>query len=148
MFPTYGVVRKLKSLSAADEMDLDWDDDDLDCSREILAVDDVLVLPWLERLSNDSISLMRKEVSQDRKQKWVFKSSLTFRCKRLVKMRATKLGSDWAVDLFRRLGRENGLKEFNALIKICIEKARETTDEEVSLQQIYKAYQLLNMVFN
>ncbi|KAH6835532.1 hypothetical protein C2S53_015625, partial [Perilla frutescens var. hirtella] len=126
-----------------DEMDLDWDDDDC---LEIHYVRNVLVLPWLERLSNHSISLLRKEVSQDRKQKWVFKNTLTSRYKRLVKMCATKLGSDTAVELFGRLGRENGLKEFNSLIKICIEKARETTDEDESLQQIYMAYQILKLV--
>lgn len=129
-----------------DEMDLDWDDDDVDYYDDILQVGDVLVMPWLKRLSNNSISVRRKEVSQDRKQKWVFKSTLNCRYKRLVKMCATKLGSDCAVELFGRLGRENGLKEFNALIKICIEKARETTDEEVSLQQIFKAYQILKLV--
>lgn len=130
------------SVKTADEMDLEWDAD----YQEHLEIEIATVVPWLEKLSHNSISMWRKEVSQDKKQKWVFKDGQYPRYKRLVKMCATKLGSDHTVHLFGKLGRENGLEEFNELIKICIEKARETTDEEVSLQEIYKAYQLFKLV--
>ncbi|KAG6387397.1 hypothetical protein SASPL_152584 [Salvia splendens] len=132
-------VRKLKFLLAADEMDLNWDDDE---DQEYLQVKSVTVMPWLDNLSNNCASEWRKEISHVKKQKWVFKDGQDPGYKRLVKMCATKLGSDQTVALFGKLGRENGLDEFNMLIKICIEKARETTDEDVSLREIYKAYQL------
>ncbi|KAL1567046.1 pentatricopeptide repeat-containing protein, mitochondrial-like isoform X1 [Salvia divinorum] len=123
-----------------DVMDLNWDDDDDD--QEYLQVKSATVMPWLENLSNNSASEWRKEISHVKKQKWVFKDGQHPGYKRLVKMCATKLGPDHTVELFGKLGRENGLEEFNMLIKICIEKARETTDDEVSLREIYKAYQL------
>lgn len=61
-------------------------------------------------------------------------------------MCGAKLGPEATLDIFGRLGRETGLKEYNALIRICIEKARDATDEEVSLEQIYKAHQIFKSV--
>ena len=133
------LARKLKFLLAADEMDLNWDDDE---DQEYLQVKSVTVMPWLDNLSNHCASEWRKEISHVKKQKWVFKDGQDPGYQRLVKMCATKLGSDQTVALFGKLGRENGLDELNMLIKICIQTARETTDEDVSLREIYKAYQL------
>lgn len=124
---------------AADEMDLNWDD-------EIENLEDkTVVSPWLDSMTGHMISVRRKEISQDKKQKWVFTHSLSYRYNSLINMFATKMGSDIAVRLFGKLGRENGLKELGALIKICIDKARETSDEDESLQQVYIAYQILKL---
>ncbi|CAL5335766.1 unnamed protein product [Camellia sinensis] len=102
----------------------------------------LLEIPWFSSMSHNNISLRRKEVSRDRKQKWIFKSGQTHRFDRLVRMCAQKLGADATIKVFGRLGRETGVKEYNALIGLCIEEARKTEDEEVSLQQISKAYKL------
>ncbi|KAL2247590.1 UNVERIFIED_CONTAM: Pentatricopeptide repeat-containing protein, mitochondrial [Sesamum indicum] len=123
-------------------MDLDWDDE----YQDEHSMGTVMDFPWLSRMSNINISLRRKEVSRERKQKWVFKNAQTSRFGRLVKMCARKLGPDATIEVFGKLGRETGLKEYNALIKVCIETARDTTDEDVSLEQIYKAYQILKLV--
>ncbi|XP_073273049.1 pentatricopeptide repeat-containing protein At4g04790, mitochondrial-like isoform X1 [Primulina huaijiensis] len=125
-----------------DELNLDWDDQ----SEDEQPLGNVLTFPWMARLSNNNISFRRKEVSRGRKQKWVFKNTQTCRFGRLVKMCGAKLGPDATLDIFGRLGRETGLKEYNALIRICIEKARDATDEEVSLEQIYKAHQIFKSV--
>ncbi|KAL0320763.1 UNVERIFIED_CONTAM: Pentatricopeptide repeat-containing protein, mitochondrial [Sesamum radiatum] len=125
-----------------DEMDLDWDDE----YQGEPSVGTVLDFPWLARMSNINISLRRKEVSRERKQKWVFKNAQSSRFGRLVKMCARKLGPDATIEVFGKLGKETGVKEYNALIKVCIETARDTTDEDVSLEQIYKAYQILKLV--
>ncbi|KAK4386993.1 Pentatricopeptide repeat-containing protein, mitochondrial [Sesamum angolense] len=125
-----------------DEMDLDWDDD----YQDEPSVGTVLDFPWLSTMSNINISLRRKEVSRERKQKWVFKNAQTSRFGRLVKMCARKLGPDATIEVFGKLGKETGMKEYNALIKVCIETARNTTDEDVSVEQIYKAYQILKLV--
>ncbi|KAG8365041.1 hypothetical protein BUALT_Bualt18G0061700 [Buddleja alternifolia] len=125
-----------------DEMDLDWDDEYED--EESLG--NMLDLPWLSRMSFSNMSLRRKIVSRERKQKWVFKNTYSSRFSRLVNMCAKKLGSDATIAVFGRLGRETGPKEYNALINICIEKARNTTDEDVALEQIYKAYQIFKLV--
>ncbi|XP_051135646.1 pentatricopeptide repeat-containing protein At4g21880, mitochondrial-like isoform X2 [Andrographis paniculata] len=123
-------------------MDLDWQDE----SDDDQGVVNVLDFPWLSSLSNNMISLRRKEVSRERKQKWVYSSSQDVRFNRLVQMCAKKMGTDTAIDVFAKLGKETGQKEFHALIKICIENAKNTTDEDVSLEQIYKAYQILKLM--
>ncbi|XP_015170188.1 pentatricopeptide repeat-containing protein At4g04790, mitochondrial-like isoform X2 [Solanum tuberosum] len=89
------------------------------------------------------MSLRRKEIARERKEKWTFKSTQIGRFHQLVKQCACKLGTDTTIKVFGKLGRETGLKEYNALIRLCIEKARESNDEEVSLKQLSKAYQLL-----
>ncbi|PIN19275.1 hypothetical protein CDL12_08049 [Handroanthus impetiginosus] len=125
-----------------DEMDLDWDDEYED--EECLG--NVLELPWLSRMSNNNISWRRKDVVRERKQKWVVKNTQTTRFSKLVNMCAKKFGPEATIQIFGRLGQESGLKEYNALIKVCIEKAREATDEDVSLEQIYKAYQIFKLI--
>lgn len=89
------------------------------------------------------MSLRRKEIARERKEKWTFKSTQISRFQQLVKQCACKLGADTTIKVFGKLGRETGRKEYNALIRICMEKARESKDEEVSLKQLSKAYQLL-----
>ncbi|KZV27248.1 pentatricopeptide repeat-containing protein mitochondrial-like [Dorcoceras hygrometricum] len=125
-------------IDAGDELDLDWNDQ----SKNEYPLSNVLTFPWMARLSNNNISIRRKEVSRWRKQKWVFKNTQTSRFGQLVKMCGAKLGADATLDIFGRLGRETGVKEYKALIRVCIDKARDATDEEVSLEQIYKAHQI------
>ncbi|XP_062077813.1 pentatricopeptide repeat-containing protein At4g04790, mitochondrial-like isoform X2 [Humulus lupulus] len=105
-----------------------------------MSLEKELEIPWFPSISNGSISVHRKEVVRERKQKWVFKSTQVGRLNTLVKMCAEKVGSDIAVEVFGKLGRETGVKEYGALIKVCIEKARSTTDEEVALEQIHRAF--------
>ncbi|KAE9458187.1 hypothetical protein C3L33_09911, partial [Rhododendron williamsianum] len=109
-------------------------------------VGSVLDTPWFSTLSHSNISLRRKEVSRDRKQKWIFKSTQTHRFDRLVKMCGQKLGTDATIQVFGKLGRETGVKEFNALIGLCIAKARETRYEDVWLQEISKVYKILMLM--
>lgn len=109
-------------------------------------LEEVLEVPWFSSKSNDNISLRRKELSRERKQKWVFKSCQNNRIDRLVRMCGQKLGSDAALHVFGKLGRETGIKEYNALMALCIDKARKTDDEGVSLDEIYKAYQLFKLM--
>ncbi|KAG9454204.1 hypothetical protein H6P81_007108 [Aristolochia fimbriata] len=106
------------------------------------ASDNVLDIPWFSTVSSISVSERRKQLARERKQKWIFKNTQNRRFERLVKMCAQKLGTDATIDIFGKLGRETGVKEYNALIKVCLEKARESPSEEGSLDQIYKAFQL------
>ncbi|KAL6975312.1 hypothetical protein U1Q18_024108 [Sarracenia purpurea var. burkii] len=102
----------------------------------------VLEIPWFPSMTNNNISLRRKEVSRNRKQKWIFKSSQVHRFDKLVRMCAKTLGTDATIQVFGKLGRETGVKEYNALIGICIEEARKSEDEEALVQEIHKAYRL------
>lgn len=101
-----------------------------------------MVMPWFTNISNNNVSFHRKEVSRQRKQKWVFKSTQFDRFERLVKMCGNKLGTDTTIHVFGRLGRETGLKEFSALIRLCIDRAKKAEDEDALLEQNYNAYQL------
>lgn len=94
-------------------------------------------------MSRGCTSLYRKELARERKQKWVFKGTQTSRFHRLVDMCANKMGSDNTIQVFGKLGRETGVKEFNALMRLCIDKARKTEDDEIVLRQIFKAYKIL-----
>ncbi|XVF70531.1 hypothetical protein PTKIN_Ptkin11bG0169000 [Pterospermum kingtungense] len=104
----------------------------------------LLTIPWLSRLSNHDPSLRRKEVSRERKQKWVYKNTQGDRFKRLIKMCGDKLGTDATMVVFDKLGRETGLKEYNALIAICLEKARNSDDDEVALENVSEAFKAFN----
>lgn len=110
------------------------------------SVEKLLDIPWFSKISNHSISLRRREISRERKQKWIFKSSQSNRFNRLVRNCAQKLGTDVTLEVFGKLGRETGVKEYNALIDICLEKAKTSKDVEIVLEQIAKVYQLFKLM--
>lgn len=106
--------------------------------------DNVLNIPWGSDKSITCSSPLRKELSRERKGRWIFKNTQMHRFDQLVRMSAQKLGTEATLDVFGKLGRETGIKEYNALIKLCIEKAREGNDEDISLDHMHKALQLFS----
>ncbi|CAK7338355.1 unnamed protein product [Dovyalis caffra] len=106
-------------------------------------VEKVLKVPWFPTSKTNNIAIRRKEVTRERKQKWVFRYSQVFRMDRLVDTCADKLGTDATMEVFGKLGKETGLKEFNALMKKRVELCRETDDETVVMQQIDAVLELL-----
>ncbi|KAJ0104845.1 hypothetical protein Patl1_19633 [Pistacia atlantica] len=111
------------------------------------ALETVLGIPWFSTVSNNNISQLRKEVLPERRQKWIFKNTETHRSEKLVNLCANKLGTDATLNEFGRLGLETGVKEYNSLIRICIERAKDCDHEDVALEeQIWKAFQLLNFM--
>lgn len=61
-------------------------------------------------------------------------------------MCADKLGTESALEFFGRLGRDTGPKEFNALIRVCLEKARACGDIDSAVEHIFRAYRLFEMM--
>ncbi|KAL5978227.1 hypothetical protein ACLOJK_029344 [Asimina triloba] len=98
-------------------------------------------MPLLSNMPQTPISLRRKELSRERKRKWIFKNTQTRRFERLVVTSAKRLGTDATLEIFSKLRRETGTREYNALIKICMEKARESNDD-VSIGHAQKAFEL------
>lgn len=96
--------------------------------------------PWSKTSSQMNISLHRRERSRARKKEWTFKSTQGNRFGRLVKMCTQKLGANGTIQVFGKLHRETGLKEFNTMIEFCIEQARNTEDEGVALEEFHRAY--------
>ncbi|XP_059441393.1 pentatricopeptide repeat-containing protein At4g04790, mitochondrial-like isoform X2 [Corylus avellana] len=109
---------------------------------DVKSLKEVLNIPWFSSLSHNNISVNRKEVARERKQKWIFKSTQVNRFNRLITMCGQKLGTETTVQVFDRLGRETGLKEYNALIGLYIERARTSNDEDIALEQIHKAFRI------
>ncbi|XP_020226184.1 pentatricopeptide repeat-containing protein At4g04790, mitochondrial isoform X2 [Cajanus cajan] len=99
-------------------------------------------MPWMPELFHGNLLVKRKEVTRDRKQKWIFKYTNDDRFDRLIKLCADKLGTGKTVNVFGCLGRETGVKEYTALIKMCIKKARATDDEFVAVREMSKAFHL------
>ncbi|KAK1407047.1 hypothetical protein QVD17_38657 [Tagetes erecta] len=102
----------------------------------------ILDFPWPSTTSNNNVHLQRKEQLREKKQVWVFKSSQGTRFRNLLRMCTEKLGARTTLDVFRKLDRETGVQEFNSMIKICIEKARNTDDEDVALEEVHRAYMI------
>ncbi|XP_052734330.1 pentatricopeptide repeat-containing protein At4g04790, mitochondrial isoform X2 [Vigna angularis] len=101
-----------------------------------------LEIPWIADLSHGNLSVKRKEVVRERKHKWIFKYSSNDRFNRLIKLCAHRLGATKTINVFSHLGRKTGVKEYNALIKVCIEKARATDDEYIAVNEMSKAFHL------
>ncbi|ONI13099.1 hypothetical protein PRUPE_4G202300 [Prunus persica] len=115
---------------------------DVQGTEDEKSMENALDLPWFPDMSHSVLSMRRKEITRERKQKWIFKSSQVNRFGRLVNMCADRLGTHTTIQVFDKLGRESGVKEYNALIKICIERARSSADEDVGLEQIHMAFQI------
>lgn len=113
--------------------------DSEDCNLKSLEV--VLSKPLFADMSRTK-ALFHKETLRERKQRWIFKNTLVRRYDRLVKMCAQVLGTEATLQVFGKLGHETGVKEYNSLIAICIEKAKGSDEEEVALQEIHKAFRL------
>lgn len=61
----------------------------------------------------------------------------------LVRMSAQKIAQKLLLMSLVNL-EEIGIKEYNALINLCIEKAREGNEEDISLDHMHKAFQLFS----
>lgn len=103
----------------------------------------ILGIPWFSNKSHSHPSQRRKEVSRERKQRYIFKNTESRRFTKLMRMCANKLGTESTLVIFGKLGRETGVREYNALIKVCIGNARLSNAEEDSLGYIHEAYQLI-----
>nr|GMC76484.1 pentatricopeptide repeat-containing protein At4g04790, mitochondrial-like [Ipomoea batatas] len=110
------------------------------------SLENVLGVPWISNISYDNVSLYRKEVSRERKRKWTYKSSRRARLDCLTNLCAKQMGTDATILVLGKLGRETGLKEYNAIISLSVEKARKMDTVEESLEQLSNAYKYLQAI--
>lgn len=107
----------------------------------------ILDFPWFSNGSQTCTTQLKKTLSRERKQKYIFKNVESRRFLELMKKCADKLGTESTLEFFEKLGRETGVKEYNSLIKICIDKAGCCSKEEDSLVYINKVHGLfLSMI--
>ncbi|KAK1304036.1 Pentatricopeptide repeat-containing protein [Acorus calamus] len=81
-----------------------------------------------------------------RKAKWVFEKTQRRRFNLLVRNSVDKLGSKVALEVFGKLGRDTSVKEYNTLIGSCLEKARQSLEEDNFEDQVCYAYRLFTMM--
>lgn len=87
-----------------------------------------------------------KEMSRFRKTLRMPEAKQDYRFSEVMTMIARKVGTVSTLALLDRMGMKLAVQDFNALIGICVEKARHAVDDEEALDQIYKAYQLLRLM--
>ncbi|KAL5207009.1 hypothetical protein ABZP36_031444 [Zizania latifolia] len=88
----------------------------------------------------------QKEVAREKKRRYIFKNTESRRFTRLMQKCADKLGAESALEFFGKLGRETGTKEFHALIRVCLAKAKTCRDIDSVVVHIYRAYRLFEMM--
>lgn len=57
-----------------------------------------------------------------------------------------RLELESALEFFGKLGRETGVKEFNAMIRVYLDKARACRDIDSAVEHIYRSYRLFEMM--
>lgn len=81
-------------------------------------------------------------MAREKKKHYIFKNVESRRYTRLMQLCANKLGTESTIDFFGKLGRETGVKEFNSLIKLCLNKAKACKDVDSAVEYIYRGFRL------
>ena len=107
----------------------------------------ILEMEWFAGSQpSNTTTQYRKEVAREKKKRYIFKNTESRRFTRLMRMCADKLGTESALEFFGRLGRETGIKELNALIRMCLDNARACGDIDSAVEHIFRAYRLFEMI--
>ncbi|GJN18922.1 hypothetical protein PR202_gb06134 [Eleusine coracana subsp. coracana] len=108
----------------------------------------ILDIEWFASSQlKDPLMHWRREVSREKKKQYIFKNTESRRFTKLMQICAKKLGAESTLEFFGKLGRDTGVKEFNALIRACLSKARDckSTDGDISSLIFYYAANIPNM---
>ncbi|KAK1280861.1 Pentatricopeptide repeat-containing protein [Acorus gramineus] len=108
--------------------------------------ENLFTIPWISNTSSTQAFHRRKALLRMRKAKWVFEKTQRRRFNLLVRNSVDKLGSKVALEVFGKLGRDTSVKEYNTLIGSCLEKARQSLDEDDFEDQVCYAYRLYTMM--
>ncbi|XP_028761740.1 pentatricopeptide repeat-containing protein At4g04790, mitochondrial isoform X2 [Neltuma alba] len=135
------VSKRIRSILDSEQLDNRPEPRDVDNARDLEKISDISRL--MMNMSHNTVSLKRKEFSREKKRNCMFESRQSDRFGKLLVSCADKLGAEAVVKLFCELGRELGVKDYNVLMKICIDKARETEDEEIAIEEVAKVFHIL-----
>ncbi|CAJ1956790.1 unnamed protein product [Sphenostylis stenocarpa] len=134
-----GVFKHISSIFHAGKSVLKPDYDEIDVAKKF---ERVANLSWLSSISQNNISLQWKEQSRKKKQKYVFEFTQENRFQKLIEVCGRRLGPETTLELFAKLGREPGVKGYNALVEMCIDKARRTNAEDIAIEELGKVFNL------
>lgn len=84
-----------------------------------------------------------KQASRGRVQTENYQKKQSEIMEKLAKGCVRKLGTETMFEVLTKMGKEAGEKEYNAMTKLCIERARRSNDAEYALDQIGKAIEHL-----
>ncbi|KAJ4810238.1 Pentatricopeptide repeat-containing protein [Rhynchospora pubera] len=107
-------------------------------------VNNLLGIDWNPNPSTTQ-NARKKEMTRERKKRSYFKNTESRRYTKLMKVSVKRLGTASTLEFFSKLGRESGTKEYNALIRLCIDGAR-SKDKEEAFDYISDAYKLLDLM--
>lgn len=96
------------------------------------------------RKQYENMSFRRRELLRDRKKRRVIRVMQDRRFGELLKVYGKRLGAEATLNLLGKLGRENGVKEYTAMIELCVKRAEENPNEEETSKQICMAFGLLD----
>lgn len=119
------------------------DTEKIDAANEFERILNVSQLP---NIPQSNISLRRKEVSREKKRNCLFKIAQENRFRRLIESCAKILGTEATLELFDKVGRKPGVKGYNALVEICMGKAREAENEDIAIEEMGKVFHLFDLM--
>lgn len=101
---------------------------------------------WITKEHPITLAQRAKEMSRFRKTLRMPQAKQDYRFSEVMTRVARKVGTVNTLEMLDRMGMKPTEQDFNALIGICVEKARHAVDDEEALDQIYKAYHLLRLM--
>ncbi|XP_004487606.1 pentatricopeptide repeat-containing protein At4g04790, mitochondrial-like isoform X2 [Cicer arietinum] len=117
--------------------------EEIDGANEFERILSMLQVP---NAPQSNISVRRKELSREKKRKCIFKITQENRFRRLIESCAKILGTEETVELFDKMGQKPGVKGYNAMVELCIGKARGAENEDIATEEIGKVFQLLELM--
>ncbi|KAK4286053.1 hypothetical protein QN277_002664 [Acacia crassicarpa] len=135
------VHMEIRSILDSCQLDNKHEPRDVDNAKDLVEISDMSRL--MRNIPHSTVSLKRKEFSREKKRNCMFESRQSNRFHKLLVRSADKLGADVVHNLFCKLGRKPGVKDYNALIGICIDKVRETEDKEIAIEEMAKLFHIV-----
>ncbi|CAN6234102.1 unnamed protein product [Urochloa humidicola] len=120
--------------------------EDSEDGGDVATSNKILDFEWFESPPSKDPLMHWREVAREKKKHYIFKNVESRRYTKLMQLCANKLGTESTIEFFGKLGRETGVKEFNSLIRLCLNKARACKDIDSAIEYIYRAHRLFETV--
>ncbi|CAI8593006.1 unnamed protein product [Vicia faba] len=117
--------------------------EEIDATNEFEKIINISQLP---NSPQSNIALRRKEASREKKRKCIFNTNQEQRFCRIIESCGKILGIEATLELFDKVERPPGVIGYNALIKICIGKAREAENEDIAIEEMGKVFHLFELM--
>ncbi|CAK8535245.1 unnamed protein product [Lathyrus sativus] len=106
----------------------------------------IMNISQLPNTPQSNIALRREEASREKKRKCIFNINQEQRFRRIIESCGKILGTEATLELFDKVERKPGVTGYNALVKICIGKAREAENEDIAIEEMGKVFHLFELM--